>query len=147
MDMRQVPEQRMALKLTERLDEILWRKDFEFCEVVSGLAALGWGIWLAFPWDTFSSTASFRVMDALMPEPLWAAVMLWIGITQLGALYLDHRKPRRWSALGAVAAWAFIAVMLGSANWRGTGVIVYPVLTLCAAWAYLRLGRLPLLGP
>lgn len=134
------PEPTLIQRIAQRVDELLWRKDFEFCEAMSGMVALGWGLVLAMPWETFDTSASFEAMS-ILPEWLWAGTMLWLGITQLGALVLDHRRPRRWSALGATAVWAFLAVGFAISNPYGTGIVVYPCLSAAAGWAYLRIGR------
>lgn len=135
-------EPTLRQRMTARLDELLWRKDFEFCEVLSGVVALGWGIVLLMPWSTFSTSPSFNAM-AYAPEWLWGFLLLWIGLTQLGALLLDHRRPRRWSALGATFIWVFLSVGFFVSNPYGTGVVVYPALAASAGWAYLRIGRTP----
>lgn len=126
--------------LLERLQVLLWEKDFEFAELLGGLAGLLWGAWLLNPsWDAFEITPGFAAMAAIAPEPVWGSALLLIGALQLWALIRDRWPWRRRSAFLLFCAWMFITVMIGRANYRAAAVVVYPLLALSAAWAYIRM--------
>jgi hypothetical protein len=148
MNMEQIPEPAMVSRLVDRLDVLLNRKDFEFCELISGALMFAWGLWLLMPWATFASSRSFDGMALLgtfgghlpvNPEITWGLMLAWIGGTEIGALLLDQRRVRFASAVGAGMAWTFMSVTFAISNWQGTGVIVYPGLTLVAMWAAWRI--------
>lgn len=141
VDLQQTQEPRLTARMTARIDELMTRKDFEFAEVISGLIALGWAVILLMPWHTFTSARSFDVMAAIAPEWVWGLLFGWVGITQVGALLLDHHRPRLWSSLGASMAWVFVACVLGYANPYGLALVVYIPLSAGAAWSYWRLMR------
>ncbi len=141
MQFEQTPTPNLHERLVARLDEILWKRDFEFAELLSGLTAALWGLWLLLPWDTFEPSPGFSVMRVLAPEWGWGLVMTFIGISQLYALLIDERRPRLNFSLMASAAWVFIATAVGWANPTGTGVIIFSMFALSAFWAFLRIGR------
>lgn len=129
----------LTQRVVSRLYVLLFRRDFDFIEVLSGLLMLGWGAQLLLPWETFSTSPAYAAMAALMPEPVWGGLLTWIGFTQVGAYLLDHWRVRLASALGASMAWTFLGVAFGYANLTGTGVVVYPWLALVTAWVFWRI--------
>jgi hypothetical protein len=152
MHMEQIPEPRMVSRLVDRLDVLLNRKDFEFCELISGVMMLAWGVWLLMPWATFASSKGFAGMAligslggywSVNPEIPWGILLAWIGITEIGALVLDQYRVRFLSAVGASMAWTFMSVTFAVSNPQGTGVIIYPGLALVAAWAAWRIVGMP----
>lgn len=132
-------------QVADRLVELLVYKDFEFAELFTGLAGLLWGLWLLNPaWNSFASTTSFRAMAQLANENVWGGGMALIGLIQLWSLIRDQFFWRRRASALLCMLWAFIAVMLVRANPAGTGTVIYPLLSLSAAWAHwrMRAGRL-----
>lgn len=123
-----------------RLRALLLDYDFEFAELLTGLAALGWGAWLLAPWwDTFGSSPSFAVFAFLGPEWAWGLLVLCLGALQLYALVRDIPNWRKTLCLLAVINWAFIATVFAVANLAATGTVIYPLLAFSAGWARLRL--------
>lgn len=97
----QRPEPTLRQSLSARISELLWRRDFEFCEVISGGALLAFALVLLMPWSTFGTGLAYAAMASLAPEPVWGLLCGWTGFTQVGALLLDQWRVRRASALGA----------------------------------------------
>lgn len=135
------PEPTLRQRLGARISELLWRRDFEFCEVISGGAMVAFALVLLMPWSTFGTGLAYAAMAALAPEWAWGGFCFWVGFTQLGALLLDQRRVRMAAALGACMLWAFTAFTLGWANPYGASVGIFPWFALASAWAYLRIVR------
>lgn len=137
--MHQRQDQTSDIHPLQRLRALLVDYDFEFSELLNGLAATLWGFWLLLPWDSFGRTSSFAAMRELAPEWLWGATICGLGIIQIAGLIAGWWRWRRRSALILCGVWAFIAVMLAQANISGTGTVIYPLFSLSAMWAYLRM--------
>jgi hypothetical protein len=137
MEQRETLQQRMG----RRLVWVLFRSDFDFSELLCGLAGALWGAFLLLPQDTFASTPTFNSMELLAPEWAWGLAIMSGGLWQLASMSMEHHRSRRISALGGALTWAFISVLFALANIASTAVIIYPLLCLSATWAYWRLGR------
>ena len=111
-----------------------------------------WGVWLGLPFETFTGLPRlYSAMGEIAGERTWAAFYFGAGLVHLSALAAERfgrrarvvwsgRAGRFLSAFGATFLWAFVAVMLASADWRSTGTPVYTWL-LCGynAWTLMRL--------
>lgn len=138
--MRMNHDQTHEIHPIQRLRALLVDYDFEFSELLNGLAATLWGLWLLLPWNTFGRTATFAAMrDTGVPEWLWGTVIFTLGIIQIAGLVAGWWRWRRRSALILCGVWAFIAVMFAQANISSTGTVIYPLFSLSAMWAYLRM--------
>lgn len=132
------PEPTMAQRVAARFYALIFVRDPDFVEVASGVLMFAWGLQLLMPWGTFTSAPGYRAMAALAPEAIWGGVLIWIGFTQVGAYLMDHWRVRLASSLGAVMVWVFLGVLFGVTNPYGTGIIVYPFLSLMTAWVFWR---------
>lgn len=139
MRMEQEPYMSPLLRPALRLRSLLIDYDFEFSEVLNALAATLWGFWLMLPMDSFGSTRSFAAMRDLADESIWGAGICAVGLVELIGLITERWQWRRRSALLLCGLWAFVAVMLARANFAGTGTVIYPLLSLSALWAFLRM--------
>jgi hypothetical protein len=140
VQLRQEPSPQLHVSLVHRLTDILFRRDFEFAELHSALAMLGWGLWVLNPfWDTFGSSISFRVMAAVAAEVAWGCGMTGLGIAQLVVLLMRSRTGRRVAAGIASITWLCISILLMLGNITSTASVIYPLLACSAGWSYLRL--------
>lgn len=93
-----------------------------------GLVLFSFGLWLMLPFETFSGSSSYEVMEALASELAWGVVMI------SGSVFLisgSLRDDPEWSSIGGLIAafcYFFIWSSVTSANWRSTGSPVYFVL-------------------
>lgn len=108
-------------------------------EVLAGLLAAAWSIVLGLPGDTFGSSPSYAVMQAIAPAPVWAALFAGLAALQLGGVLLEKRRARRLGSLAAVGLWGLVAFMLGLANPASTGPWCYALVAGSSACAYWRL--------
>jgi len=129
-------------RITKRLDDLLWRRDFDSAEFVMGIIAMIWGLWLLNPaWDSYVSTPSYAPLETLAPEWIVGVGMFMVGAAQIVALLLEARSWRRATALMMVSAWVFIGVTFGYANIASTEGPVCLTYALAEIWAFLRLNR------
>ena len=126
-------------KFLENIQHIIVTASPTMMELFSAITALGWGVLLLLPYDTFGSSSIYVTMSALAPEELWGIALLGGGFLQLAAVLHGKISPRKLTAMFATASWAFIAAMFASSSIYSTGVVVYGVMTLFAAWIYFRL--------
>jgi hypothetical protein len=133
------PEPTMLQRMSERAWLLIVRRDVDLIEIASGVLMLGWGLQLLMPWNTFTTSASYAAMGAIMPEFAWGAMLAWVGLTQVGAYLLDQWRIRLASTLGSCMAWTFLGVLFGVANPQGTGIVVYPFLALVSALVFWRI--------
>jgi hypothetical protein len=143
--MQQLQQEQSAGRLMRpvlRLQALLVDYDFEFAELLTGVIAGLWGIWLMMPqWHTFASTPTFKALiDVGLPEWFWGGFIGTIGLIQLVGLLWNYYRIRRAATFAACLVWIFLSAMFISANIASTGTIIYPALSFTAAWAYWRMG-------
>jgi len=122
-----------------RLARVIVTADPTPIELLSAIMAFGWGILLALPANTFATSPTYNAMSSLAPERVWAIAMLAIGLLQAAATLHGKVKARKPLAFFATLTWAFIAVMMISANAVSTAGVAYGVVTLLSLWSYLRM--------
>lgn len=136
--MHMEPVQRMHLRY--RLRELLMDKDFEASELFSGIAALGWGLLVAWPFiDTFSTSPTFTAMAQIAPEWAWGWGGICTGAMQLAALILGTHRLRYLATWLVLVGWLFMACTFVRSNPWSTASVIYPTLALSDAWAVWRL--------
>ena len=100
--------------------------DVEPLEFWNGVLSVVWGFWLFIPfWDTFSASASFRVMAMLAPEWVWGLTVMFLGIYKVNALLRSYYIGRRRYSLLSGILWAFIAFIFFLSNKQSTGIVIY----------------------
>lgn len=117
---------------------VLW--DATTLQIYSGTATLLWGLWVG-AFDAFSTAPNvYHSFTATLPASGWGMLALVSGTCQL--ITLGRGVPaRRYSAMAAVAWWAFLAGGFASAAWRVTAVPNYACQSLLAMAWYWLLGR------
>lgn len=125
-----------------RLRVLLTERDIEAAEGISAASAVGWGLVVALPVDTFALSRSYALMAAWAPESAWGLGIALLGLVQAAALYRDWRRPRRVMACLAFSLWLFLAALFGySSTWYSPAVPAFLVLAAFSSWAYLRLSH------
>lgn len=120
---------------------VLYDSDFEYTELQSPVAKVLWGIWLIHPtWQTFAGVRAYDTMAAVAPESTWGATFLFVGVAHLLAIASGHYLARLWMARVGVAIWVAVAGMFGMTSVASTGVPIYMLIGLGAAWSSWRLG-------
>lgn len=104
-----------------RVADRIAQGDTGLLEVVCGFTALAWGLWLVFPWQSFTRAGPFRVLVELADlvglgphaEMIWGALFALVGFRQLIAP-VDARR-RTAAARASAICWFFtIAAVLAS---------------------------------
>ena len=106
---------------------------------------VAWGLAVALPGDTLAP-AGYRLLAALAPEPVWAAVSLAIGLMRMTALTVNGRWRRSPLLRAGGAAWGIgWWLVLGWLTWLGSDPAAvpaahanYPVLALAEAHSVWR---------
>ena len=78
-------------------------------------------------------------MELLFSEWQLGLIVAAGGASSLLAMLYGGRAWRMWATLGGAATWGGLSGLFIWANPAASSTVVYPVLTLVAAWAYLRL--------
>ena len=117
---------------------ILAEHDTEPTELGSSFLKLFLGLLLIVPVSTFSATPVYGLLN-LMPEWLWALVLIVIGLIHLIALRSGHRQRRRMSAAIGFVIWSCFSLSFLIGNPTNTGWIVYLTAASGQAWCYVRL--------
>jgi hypothetical protein len=133
--------QTMSQAIIARLRHILLSSDFIFTELLTGVALLFWGLWLAIPyWTIFSVTPTFAALRELpIPEDTQGLIIMLVGACVILGLLLDVYRIRQYSTFAAMVIWAFLSAMFINANWQSTATIIYPIMMMSAIWAYWRI--------
>ena len=118
------------------------RYDIELVELMSGFAALAWGLWLLNPaTDSFLSTPTFDTMKVLAPEEVWGVVMVIVGFFQVYGVVSHRLSVRKHSSIALSIMWLFITAVFAHSNLASTAVVIYAVFTAFTVWSYLRLSQ------
>lgn len=119
---------------------ILTEHDTEPTELFGGLLKIGLAIILVMPLNTFGSTRVYGMLSVL-PEGIWAALLLLAGTLHLRAVRTGRRSLRRTMALVGFLIWFTWSISFIEGNPANTGGVVYFLCALMQGWVYARLGR------
>lgn len=116
--------------------------EIELVEIMSGIAAFSWGLWLINPaFNSFASTKTFDTMAMLAPEWMWGIAMMLIGFFQVESV-LSHRLSRRkTTSIILSTMWIFITALFAYANVASTATVIYGTFAFFTIWSYLRLSQ------
>lgn len=117
---------------------ILREHDTEPAELSGGVLKVALGVWLLLPWDTFSSSPTFRVIS-IMPEWLWGTSLVGIGVFHLSALRSGDVQQRQVGALIGFLVWFALGSVFVWTNPPAIGWILFMWAALMQMWASLRL--------
>lgn len=128
------------IKLLEHLGD--WFADFMLTPIRVGasiflaLYTLGWGVWLAMPWDTFSRATVYNAMD-VFPEWSWGLAAIICAGVSLWSIY--KHMPRTIFTCAAVTAWFWmiISIALLVGDWRGLTGIEAAMMCIFSLYVYL----------
>lgn len=125
-----------------KLKHALVTYEIELVEIMSGIAAVSWGVWLINPaLDTFITSYTFYTMAAVAPEWLWGTCMIVIGVAQVESVISHKLVRRKVSSLMLSIMWMFISAVFLYANVASTAGVIYSVFAFFTAWSYLRLSQ------
>lgn len=135
----------LAVRLRDAIRSSWWglilvEHDTEPTEMFGGLLKLLLAGLLLLPYDTFGGARVYGLLSVL-PESVWAVVLLLFGCVHLLALRHGVRTWRRWMALAGFLIWFTWAISFVLGSPSNTGCVVYLLAALGQAWAYTRLGR------
>lgn len=78
-------------------------------ELIVATSTLIWGIWLFHDTASFNNPA-YNMLAQIAPEPVWATILVVLGLTQLSILLSGRPPLRRICTLLMVALWTFLGV-------------------------------------
>lgn len=126
----------------QKLKHVLITYEIELVEIMSGFAALCWGIWLINPLlNTFITSDTFDTMAMIAPEWLWGLSMVTIGFAQVESVISHKLARRKISSLILSVMWMFITTIFLYSNIASTAGIIYGTFAFFTAWSYLRLSQ------
>ncbi len=144
LEMTQTAKQTVLQYFRQRLRHLLLEIDVEGMELVSIIASISWGAWVINPaWDTFGSSPTFRIIASLAPEPVWGALVLWLGVSQLISLLLDMRRHRVIFNSISCMTWMGMAATFWFTNYQATASVLYPCIAFAGGWASVRVIIMP----
>ncbi|MGG3801260.1 hypothetical protein [Metabacillus fastidiosus] len=112
-------------------------KTFKMVETGMMLVALWWGVVLALPAHTFANPV-YGAMSHLMPEKVWSALCIVIGLTIGIGMFLQQKLVQTIGLLASIGFWIFVAVALWLGDHFTTGTS-YAVWAVLASWLYIHL--------
>lgn len=107
-------------------------------ELTVSCHAIGYGFWLAMPFDTFGSSRSFADVRQFVTEQEAGTIFLLVGALWLIGLLTKHRHMRIGAASAAAFCYIYWSVMLGTANFTSVGWWTYAIFAFMALWAVNR---------
>lgn len=105
------------------------------------LKLLWWGLWVLLPFNVLHSASVLRVADALLPDTVWGALFVELGVSEMLALASGNYRFRGVNA----ALYTFVFAGFAIAGWLSAyntlAVVDYTLSSAMSAWAYWRLSR------
>jgi hypothetical protein len=130
------------IQIHKKLRHALITYEIELVEIMSGIAALSWGIWLLIPsLDSFQSGRTFEAMAMVAPEWLWGTSMMGVGFFAIQSVLAHNIRLRKMTSLTLSIMWMFITAIFAYSNLASTAAVTYGVFTFFTAWSYLRLSQ------
>lgn len=109
-------------------------------EIVLAGLALGFGVWLLLPFDTFGTSATFGTLAELATEAVWGLAMATLGALWYFGILVKWKMLRQLTAGLCMVAWAFISMAFWDSNLSSTASITYPIFSLACMIAYAIIG-------
>jgi hypothetical protein len=126
-----------------RLWIVLQAYDTETVEIMSGLTALAWGLWLLAPWwHTITVAPGYAVFRDLASEWQWGALFAACGAAQMASVESDSRCWRKAATVALFVGWSLVGWGFLLANPSSTAIPAVFVLALANGWAYVRTAML-----
>lgn len=126
----------------KQLKKALITYEIEMVEIMSGVAAVSWGLWLFNPVvDSFTSTPTFNTMAMLAPEMVWGTAMMIVGFFQIESVISHNLARRKVTSMALSVMWIFITALFAIANIASTAVVIYATFAGFTIWSYLRLSQ------
>lgn len=104
-------------------------------ETMLGIESFLWGLWLLLPFDTFSASPVYSVMNQIAPEHVWGIGMIVLGIAQIMVLCTHNPKARYIFSTGALFVWLFTDVGFWLSGSPSAAPTVYLIPVIMAAWS------------
>lgn len=122
----------------------LWATPTTSAEISFGLIAIGWGLVLQIS-PVFAVGNLYDYLAEMAPQPVWAGIMLLLGVAQLAiAWLLDMRCCRLVRSavwLASMVVWSYIGWVSILAVPMTTAAAAYGTLAVGSLWAFLRAGE------
>lgn len=112
-------------------------------ELQNGCAALLSGAVLILPWDTFATSAGYRLFGTWAPESVWGVSLLGAGAAQMAAALYDAVLMRRIAAAVLGVLFAILGAGIAVANPASGVAPIILALALGQVAAYWQARRVP----
>lgn len=123
----------------------LWGLNTLSAELFLSALALSWGMWLLLPFESYTTTPTYRYLSAWGPEWIFGMLTMLVGIIQyVGVLlgvtnYFQQWRFRIGGGILGVAIWGSIALSFWLSNPFSTAPIIYTITLLGCMFIALRL--------
>ena len=124
--------------MEKRLEQILLDYHTELLELFLGVYAFTFGVWLLLPFQTFTSTSSYEIMQRLASEWIWGMAAASIGAVQIVSVVWMFAWGRKWDSLLATFFWSVIGITFLLSNWSSTGGALFSLMALIEGFIHIR---------
>ena len=112
--------------------------DTRLAEFLSGLLAIGWGLYFLFPQDGTLSSNVARAMSTYAPLAVWGVTILVVGSMQSVGAAFRIKVMRVVSGYVVAPLWIFIAAWSLFSGFRVAGFLAYAAFAGICSWVYIR---------
>ena len=126
-----------------------WRRllhiDTRSAELYSAALAMTFGTWLFLPWETYSTSSTFKYLSVWGAEWVFGLIVLLIGVIQYGGVILSLLPHNRHWILRIIGSelsmviWCTLAISFWLSNPLSTAPVIYTVVTLVSTGISIKL--------
>jgi hypothetical protein len=103
------------------------------------------GLWFLNPYSgaflNASPTGAYHFISELMPQGIWAFLLLAFGLANIIAILQDRFRYQKIISLLTVFFWVWVSVLFASANIYAWVFLNTIFLSMLHVWIYLRVSR------
>lgn len=110
-------------------------------EVVLGVIALAWGLWMLPGWDAFEGSTAYCFLSSLAPDWVWGLAAIGLGLFKIRVATKRRHRGERLATMLGTAWWLTLTVGVALSTTAPPAIPVFGSITLVSAWCYLSLAN------
>jgi hypothetical protein len=107
---------------------------------IMGAFTFIWGVWVAVPfWSVFDTAQIFSFMTILLPEWVWGAVAMVVGLVMIYGVVKPSFITLKNGALAGFYFWLFSSMNFFLGDWQNTGGITLFMIAIYCGYVALNI--------
>jgi hypothetical protein len=120
---------------------LIYASHTEPMEFLTALLAVGWGVWMLLPTESFLFFRQYWFLLVVAQEEIWGWMFVSVGLASLFSLIEGSVMRRRILMFCIFMFWLFLAAAFAITEPTLPITFFYSVMALATMWTFIRLKR------